>query len=629
MNIYCLRTLALAALAAAATVRAQVPQLINYQGRVVVDGVNFDGAGHLKFALVDAAGTTTYWSNDGTSVGGTEPVASVSLTVSKGLYSVLLGDTSLPNMAAVPASVFANSDVRLRMWFNDGAHGSQLLAPDQRIAAVGYAMIAGTVPDGSITATKIDPTTVQRRVTGTTPPGSFLTGINADGTVTSTPAIMSVTAGVNRVVFEGDSLTSGGQWANELAAAFPGAIKVNAAAAGDTASNMVTTFEAQITPYAPQSGQTSWFIVLAGVNDLYSTNSPEVYQSLKSIWAKARASGFRVCAVTLADSRFIASFDPVSRRSERLKLNDLIRQDPTLYDALLPFDRWLPNAQDPVYFESDQLHFTLLGAQSAGKMAAAWFTNGMVNATALSPEMVGPILWRDNLKRLAAEYATTFQPMDLDRFTQISSGVGTTFVPAYYGDYLITVSGQAGNSGGLTGRYPTNTSAGNIEWDTVTKRGVLVHTRHYFGTQSAGIVRVLVGDDLTKISGPLSRTGFGFECNDSVSVHQIRAVAHDGSQLTSGAWVPRFIGNTQWFAFCTNGVVTLWERYNTGTAWADWKLLQTISGGPTVEIGTYSQMVRINAEVGTAPPTSEEIFVDIIQVAVTLGLDRPYDLGAR
>ena len=40
-------------LASAVPARAQVPQLINYQGRVAVGGVNFDGDGQFKFALVD------------------------------------------------------------------------------------------------------------------------------------------------------------------------------------------------------------------------------------------------------------------------------------------------------------------------------------------------------------------------------------------------------------------------------------------------------------------------------------------------------------------------------------------------------------------------------------------------
>ncbi len=138
-----------------AALHAQVPQIINYQGRVAVGTVNFDGSGSFKFALVNAAGTTAYWTNDGTHLDGTEPAAAVALTVTKGLYSVLLGDTTLANMTAIPNSVFANSDVRLRVWFNDGTNGSQLLTPDQRLAAVGYAMVAGGVADGAITADKI------------------------------------------------------------------------------------------------------------------------------------------------------------------------------------------------------------------------------------------------------------------------------------------------------------------------------------------------------------------------------------------------------------------------------------------------------------------------------------------
>ena len=117
---------------------AQVPQMINYQGRVTVAGTNFDGTGQFQFALVDSAGTTNYWSNDGTPTG--EPATAVSLTVTKGLYAVLLGDTNLLNMAqAIPPEAFTNADVRLRVWFNDGVSGLQQLTPDQRLAAVGYA----------------------------------------------------------------------------------------------------------------------------------------------------------------------------------------------------------------------------------------------------------------------------------------------------------------------------------------------------------------------------------------------------------------------------------------------------------------------------------------------------------
>ena len=71
---------------------AQVPQIINYQGRVAVGDplVNFDGSEAFKFALVEGGDPTLLWKNDG-SAGNTEPATAVTLPVTKGLYSVLLG----------------------------------------------------------------------------------------------------------------------------------------------------------------------------------------------------------------------------------------------------------------------------------------------------------------------------------------------------------------------------------------------------------------------------------------------------------------------------------------------------------------------------------------------------------
>ncbi|HCN75840.1 MAG TPA: galactose oxidase, partial [Verrucomicrobiales bacterium] len=109
-------------------------------------GTPFSGTGQFKLALVNGAGNTTYWSNDGTSTAGSEPTAAVALPVVNGLYLVPMGDATLPNMTAIPATVFSNADVRVRVWFNDGVTGSQQLSPDQRITSVGYAMMAGSLP---------------------------------------------------------------------------------------------------------------------------------------------------------------------------------------------------------------------------------------------------------------------------------------------------------------------------------------------------------------------------------------------------------------------------------------------------------------------------------------------------
>src|SRR5262245_27962639 len=140
-------------------VQAQVPQLISYQGRVSSGGAPFSGTGQFKFALVNGNGSAVFWRNDGGSGAG-EPTIAVATQVTNGLFNIILGDTAIPGMAAIPPGVFGNSNVNLRIWFNDGVSGFSQLAPDQRIAAVGYALVAANVPDGSITGAKIAANTI-------------------------------------------------------------------------------------------------------------------------------------------------------------------------------------------------------------------------------------------------------------------------------------------------------------------------------------------------------------------------------------------------------------------------------------------------------------------------------------
>ena len=213
---------------------AQVPSLINYQGRVTVDGTNFNGTGQFQFALVDggtemsrqatatanltggfvtsvtvtdggagyvdvpavgfsggggsgaaahavvAGGAVTEILVDNAGSGYSSPPAvaidpppseveyetywtngaPVSLAVTKGLYAVALGDVDVANMAALPPEVFTNADVRLRVTFDDGTHGPQQLAPDVRIAAAGYALMAQTVRPGGVGIAQLAPNSV-------------------------------------------------------------------------------------------------------------------------------------------------------------------------------------------------------------------------------------------------------------------------------------------------------------------------------------------------------------------------------------------------------------------------------------------------------------------------------------
>ena len=239
-----------------------VPNLVSYQGRVAVGGVNFNGTGRFKFALVTtknsvqatatatvsggsvtsitltnagagypggftnvtisggsgsgaSAGATTtipngalniilfnggsgytsaptvvidpppapthvatLWSHDGFSFLGSEPLTAVDLLVTKGLYSVLLGDTSVPGITQpIPASVWTNADVRLRVWFSDGTNGYQQLTPDQRLAPNGY------LPDGAVTSEKLADGAVS---TAKLADGAVSAAKLTDGAVTST-----------------------------------------------------------------------------------------------------------------------------------------------------------------------------------------------------------------------------------------------------------------------------------------------------------------------------------------------------------------------------------------------------------------------------------------------------------
>ena len=118
------------------------PTVVSYQGQVTVGGAPYTGDGYFKLAVVDQAGATSYWSNDGASTGGGQPTNAVKLSVSNGLFNVLLGDTALPNMTALPASAFAGTERYLRVWFSSDNISFTQLAPDRRIAAVPYALQA-------------------------------------------------------------------------------------------------------------------------------------------------------------------------------------------------------------------------------------------------------------------------------------------------------------------------------------------------------------------------------------------------------------------------------------------------------------------------------------------------------
>ena len=117
---------------AGAVVNAQQVEF-NYNGRVAVQGLPFDGDGLFKFSIVSDS-DVTYWANDSATLDGSEPATSVPVTVAQGFFSVNIGDTALPNMAPLNASIFNSTErVFLRVWFSDQAHPFERLRPDRQI----------------------------------------------------------------------------------------------------------------------------------------------------------------------------------------------------------------------------------------------------------------------------------------------------------------------------------------------------------------------------------------------------------------------------------------------------------------------------------------------------------------
>ena len=207
MNTSLLRKLTLAFALAAASAFGQAPGIISHQGKITVGGNSFTGTGQFKFALLHTnGGAITDWSNDGTSTTGSEPTAAVSLAVSRGIFSVNLGDTTLANMTTIPASVFANSAAYLRVWFNDGTNGSVRISPDRRVTSVGYALYANTAASAD--------TVAAANITGTISPSNIASGtisaaMLATGSVTTASlAEGAVTLGKLNTAFAGTLSTT-------------------------------------------------------------------------------------------------------------------------------------------------------------------------------------------------------------------------------------------------------------------------------------------------------------------------------------------------------------------------------------------------------------------------------------
>lgn len=83
---------------------------IEYQGKP------YNGKGYAKIILTDASETVTYWSNDGSSVGGEEPETSLFISVKKGVLTIEVGEEPMPPLSD---TLFYNPEpIYVRLWFS-------------------------------------------------------------------------------------------------------------------------------------------------------------------------------------------------------------------------------------------------------------------------------------------------------------------------------------------------------------------------------------------------------------------------------------------------------------------------------------------------------------------------------
>jgi hypothetical protein len=156
-------TAAIALLLAAAPLRAAVPSVINYQGRLTDNSPQqnpIDATVTVDFSIWDSAsGGSSLWSE------------TQSVQVVKGLFNTLLGSTT-----PLPGSVFTGGATRYLEIHVSG----ETLAPRQRIAATPFAQVADEASKlGGLAASSY-----QQRIATPCPAGFAVNAVAADGTTT-------------------------------------------------------------------------------------------------------------------------------------------------------------------------------------------------------------------------------------------------------------------------------------------------------------------------------------------------------------------------------------------------------------------------------------------------------------
>ncbi len=109
------------------------PRELTYQGQLYESGSAVDATKYFQFELIKDS--VVVWKSYGTGTGR------VALNVSKGFFSVPLGDTTIANMEALPAGMFDDDvAVYLKVYVGDATGDMTALSPNSKITSAAYVM---------------------------------------------------------------------------------------------------------------------------------------------------------------------------------------------------------------------------------------------------------------------------------------------------------------------------------------------------------------------------------------------------------------------------------------------------------------------------------------------------------
>lgn len=185
-----------------------------------------------------------------------------------------------------------------------------------------------------------------------------------------------------RVIIEGDSYSVfSTKWPYQLPDSMPFFAKAsitNYGFSGGDVATMRDDYMSQAHLSRPARGDDFWFFIYAGINDLAGLNrsADSIYANLKYIWANARNDNYKVVAFTVINSLFLSA----PKEAQRVKLNNLILGDPSLYDYCVDVAAVFDPRIDFTMFD-DNTHLSPTGFKRMAGVVANTLENIPYNLT--------------------------------------------------------------------------------------------------------------------------------------------------------------------------------------------------------------------------------------------------------